>query len=43
MEQYIKKIEAQKEYYHYNLMGLFAIIIIIIIIKKLKRRNAFFC
>ncbi|MFJ6268016.1 hypothetical protein ACIQGW_23985 [Lysinibacillus xylanilyticus] len=39
MELYIKKIEAQKEYYHYNLMGLFAIIII----KKLKRKNAFFC
>lgn len=39
MKQFIEKIEAQKEYYHYNLIGLFAIIIN----KKLERRNAFFC
>ncbi|MBN6206593.1 hypothetical protein JYK21_09010 [Ralstonia pickettii] len=39
MQQYISRIEAQKEYYRYNLIGLFAIILNM----QLKRENAFFC
>ncbi len=39
MWQYISKIEAQKEYYHYNLIGLFAVILNM----QLERDNAFFC
>lgn len=39
MQHYISRIEAQKEYYRYNLIGLFAIILNM----QLKRENAFFC
>lgn len=39
MQQYIKEIEAEKENYRYNFIGLFAVILN----KQLKRENAFFC
>jgi len=39
MQQYIKKIEDQKEYFRYNLIGLFAVMMN----KQLQRNNAFFC
>ncbi|MHA6252798.1 hypothetical protein [Oceanobacillus sp. CAU 1775] len=39
MKQYIKKIEAEKDKYRYNLIGLFAIMIN----WELDRKNAFFC
>ncbi|MGE7022868.1 hypothetical protein [Solibacillus cecembensis] len=39
MKQYIDTIEAQKEHYQYNLMGLFSILFN----KQLNRKNAFFC
>lgn len=39
MLHYIQKIEAQKENYRYNVIGLFAVMMNI----PLKRENAFFC
>lgn len=39
MQGYIKQIEANKEKYRYNFIGLFAVILN----KQLKRDNAFFC
>lgn len=39
MQTYIKKIEAEKENYRYNLLGLFAILFKM----PFKRENAFFC
>jgi len=39
MRRYIKRIEAQKEVYRYNFLGLFAFIFK----KPMKREKAFFC
>ncbi|MEH7238137.1 hypothetical protein [Bacillus sp. JJ1562] len=39
MKRYINEIEAQKEYYRYNLLGLFGVMFN----KPLKRKKAFFC
>lgn len=39
MDHYIKKIEAQKHLYRYNLLGLFAITLN----KQINRENAYFC
>lgn len=39
MQGYIKQIEADKEKYRYNFIGLFAVILN----KQLKREHAFFC
>ena len=39
MRRYIKQIEAEKEKYRYNLIGLFAVMLN----KRLNRKNAFFC
>ncbi|MEH7225712.1 hypothetical protein V7112_18025 [Bacillus sp. JJ1566] len=39
MKRYITEIEAQKEYYRYNFLGLFGVMFN----KPLKRKKAFFC
>ncbi|WP_240508115.1 hypothetical protein [Virgibacillus indicus] len=39
MQQFIRKLDAQKENYRYNLIGLFAVMFN----KQLTRENAFFC
>lgn len=39
MERYIREIEAQKELYSYNLLGLFGFIIR----RPIKRKKSFFC
>ncbi|XKF67507.1 hypothetical protein LG329_11530 [Virgibacillus necropolis] len=39
VNRYIKKIEAQKHLYRYNLLGLFAVTVN----KQIKRENAYFC
>lgn len=39
MNDYIQRIESQKECYRYNLLGLFAILLN----KQFNRENAFFC
>ncbi|GMG62338.1 hypothetical protein TEHAB4_20860 [Tetragenococcus halophilus] len=39
MELYIEQIKAEKEYYHYNFIGLFGFLIN----KPIKRDHVFFC
>lgn len=39
LKRYVQKIDAQKEVYHYNFLGLFGVMLN----KPIKRNNRFFC